>query len=355
VTALAAEPEDLLSLLRSAGPPLEIRRFAARGLLPLEPADQLRALLLVLEDPDPQVRASAGATFAAVPPEELILFLARGSPGEMEIHRIAAHSEDPYVLERVVSTRNVADETLEMLARAVRGPAQDALVSNQVRLLRKPGLIDALFENPELTADARRRLNEVREEFFDKETRRQEAERARREEEARRALEESEAAAAATDEAAQTEAAETDAEVAEDSTAMAAIYRRISVMTVSEKISLAYSGGKEERRILIGDSNRLVGLAVLKARGLTVNEIESFCSMRHLDDEIFRKIALNRDWMRQPLIITAMVKNPKVPIAISLPLVKHLPLRELKSIVRDPNLPEGLRITARKRLEEKRR
>ncbi len=70
-------------------------------------------------------------------------------------------------------------------------------------------------------------------------------------------------------------------------------------MTVKEKINLAYTGGKEERRILIGDANRLVGQAVLKSRGLTIAEVEAFCSMRHLDAEIFRKIASSREWIRK--------------------------------------------------------
>ena len=42
------------------------------------------------------------------------------------------------------------------------------------------------------------------------------------------------------------------------------------------------------------------------------------------------------------------------PIAITLPLVKHLSIRNLKAIGKDPNLPEGIRITARKILLEKR-
>ena len=52
--------------------------------------------------------------------------------------------------------------------------------------------------------------------------------------------------------------------------------------------------------------------------------------MRQLDDEIFRKIASNREWIRHPGVILALVKNPKVPLALTLPLVKHLTLRELR-------------------------
>ncbi|HTD51875.1 MAG TPA: hypothetical protein VK780_02515, partial [Thermoanaerobaculia bacterium] len=134
-----------------------------------------------------------------------------------------------------------------------------------------------------------------------------------------------------------------------------AVYRRIAVMTVSEKIKLAYSGGKEERRILMGDANKLVGGAVLKGRGITLPEIESFCGMRHLHEELFRKIAGAREWVRHPAVVVALVKNPKVPLAITLPLIKNIPMRELRIIARDLNLADGVRVTARKWLAQKRK
>jgi hypothetical protein len=70
--------------------------------------------------------------------------------------------------------------------------------------------------------------------------------------------------------------------------------------------------------------------------------------MRHLDSDIFLKIASKRDWIRRPLIALALVKNPKVPLPISLPLVKRLPMRELRNIFRDRNLPEAVRAQARR-------
>ncbi len=347
------EPPDLVSLLRKGAAPAEIRAFAARGLLPVERADQMRALLAVIGDSDPATAETARETLRSIPPNDLSEFLREGNPLEIEIDAIARQSEDPFVLEEVIHQRNVADETLEFLARRVTGTPQEALIVNQVRLLRHPGLIDALFENPGLTVDGRRILNEIREEFFDKQTRRREAELARQEEERVRG-EAGEAAAPAVE----AEAAEGEPGAKPDfetSLTEAAIFRRIARMTVSEKIKLAYSGGKEERRILMGDSNKLVGLAVLKSRGLTAGEVESYSSMRQLDEEILRRIAQNREWARKPAILTALVKNPKVPLGVALPLVKFVGQRDLKGIIRDPNLADGLRIAARKLLYEKRR
>ncbi|MGE5277154.1 MAG: hypothetical protein ACM3SU_09180, partial [Acidobacteriota bacterium] len=297
-----AETLDLLSLVRSGEAPLEIRRFAARNLLPLDRNDQLCALLAVVDDPDSETAKTARATFAAIPFDELSRFLESAAPSGIEIDTLARYCEDSQVVERVIRHKNVDDQTLLRLARSVTGSPQDALVVNQLRLLRLPALIDALFENPELTAESRRRLSETREEFFDKELRRREAEELRRQEEelAEAAGEESEEE----EEGEESESAEASAEE-QDLLTTGALFRRIGVMTVQEKINLAYSGGKEERRILVGDSNTLVGQAVLKSRGLTINEVESFCTMRHLDSEIFRKISLNREWVRKQPIMQA--------------------------------------------------
>ncbi|MEO8431580.1 MAG: hypothetical protein ABI592_08730 [Acidobacteriota bacterium] len=350
------EPHDLVALLRSGEAPLELRKFAARVLLPLERDDQLRALFAVAEDEEPEVAGAAKEALQTITPEELSGFLLSGRPTAGELDAIAHSSEDPLVLEEVIRHPEVSDETLGRLAREVTGGPQEAFVINQVRLLRTPALIDALFQNPALTADARRRLNEIVEEFFDKEQRRQAADLSREEEE-RLAGEIAEAEALekevkARDHAAHAALLGIDLET---SVTTGAAYKRIAVMTVSEKIKLAYSGGKEERRILMADANKLIGAAVLKSRGLTVNEVEHFCAMRHLDEDIFRKIAQNREWLRKPAIILALVKNPKVNLAITLPLIKRLHERDLKHVMRDNNLPEGLRISARKIVQERRK
>jgi len=358
----SAEPPDLVALVRSPESPRELRLFAARGLLPLGNEDGARALLAVLLDGDSEIAAAARETFAAMPPDAFVAFLEDGEPTAAELDAIGRHSEDPFVLERVIRHRRVGDETLLALAPKVTGAPQDALIVNQVRLLRQPALIQALLDNPDLTADGRRRLNELEEEFFEKEARRREQERLRREEELRRA--EQEAKGIVFEDAAEAEpgaggedglpigAAEDLDEISKAN--LAQTYRRISVMTVKEKVELAQKGTKEERRILIGDVNKLVSMAVLNCESITMSEIEGFCMMRHLHSDLFQEIASTREWIKKPKIQLALVMNPAVPINITLPLVKFLGMRELRHIMRDRNLPEGVRSSARKILFDKR-
>lgn len=346
-------------MLRSPDAPRELRSFAARGLLPLESEDRLRALLAVLDDADPDVGTAAAATFAAVPPDDVARFLEAGGPTPAELDAVSRRTDDEAVLEQVVRNRETSDATLERLAAIVGGAPQDALIVNQVRLLRHPPLIDALLDNPGLTADGRRRLLELREEFFEKEERRREQERLRQEEEARRA--EQEAAGIVFEEAAQETsgepgAAEGAAASEEEYTSanLAQVFRRISSMTVKEKLDLAQKGTKEERRILIADANKIVSMAVLRNEALTPAEVETFCSMRHLAAELFTEIAGTREWIRKPKIQLALVCNPAVPLSITLPLIKFVGMRDLRNLARDRNLPEGVRTMARKIMIEKR-
>jgi len=360
-----ASPEDLVALLRSGVAPREIRLFAARGRLPLDPDASLRALLAVVADPDAEIAETAGVTVTATSPDRLARFVRLGEPLEKEIDVLAHESDDPFVLEEVVRSRITGDETLLFLARTSSGRPQEALIANQARLLALPALVQALLENPALTGEGRRLLSELTEEFFDKKARRLESD-AREAEEAAvaRAAEEEEVGSAdeddidldADEEAAEESPEETPEESSEENSLfIGAIYRRIGLMTISEKIALAYKGSKEERRVLIGDSNKLIGVAVLKSRSLSINEVETFAGMRNLDEEIYRRISQSRDWMRKPAVILSLVKNPRVPLDVALPLLKRLATRELRTIVRDRNLAPVLRTSARKLLVLRRR
>ena len=345
--------EDLIPLLRSGRAPIEVRQFAAQGVLPLDVADQLRALFVALEDPDPAVAATARATFDEIAPDAIAEFLVGSDVTEAELDTVSSRTDDGVVLVRVVQHRNVSDATLAKLARTVTGTPQEALIVNQFRLLRNPPLIDALFENPGLTMDGRRMLNELKEEFFEKATRRKVAKTRRKEKPL-------EFETPVIDESPEGDDDSGVGEEPQDETPgftpdREELYIRLMKLTVPEKVKLALTGNREERRFLLADGSKMVGLAVLRARGLTVTEVEGFCGMRHLDADIFLKIASKRDWVRRPLIALALVKNPKVPLTITLPLVKRLPIRELRNISRDRNLPEAVRAQGRKIYMERRR
>ena len=74
------------------------------------------------------------------------------------------------------------------------------------------------------------------------------------------------------------------------------------------------------------------------------------CAARRLAARVFQKnIASTRAWMKSYVICAALVKNPKTPPAISLNLMPRLTDRDLRNLSTDRNVPEVVRMTARRR------
>jgi hypothetical protein len=128
------------------------------------------------------------------------------------------------------------------------------------------------------------------------------------------------------------------------------VLQQISQMTVSQRVTCAMKGGKEARAILVRDPNRLVAVAVLSSPKLSETEVESFSRMPTVSEDVLRIISGNRVWMRNYGITTGLVRNPKTPIPVSMPLLSRLSERDLRMLSTDRNVPEPLRIAARKRV-----
>jgi hypothetical protein len=126
--------------------------------------------------------------------------------------------------------------------------------------------------------------------------------------------------------------------------------QRIALMNISERMKLGMKGTKEERAILIRDPNKLVCVSVLSSPKLTESEVESFAKMTSLSEEVLRLIGMNRAWTKNYGVISALTKNPKTPLAVSLNLVQRLNDKDLKMIALDRNMQEPLKVAVRKRL-----
>ncbi len=125
-------------------------------------------------------------------------------------------------------------------------------------------------------------------------------------------------------------------------------YQKLLKMTVSEKIGRALKGNKEERAILIRDSNRIVALAVMQSPKLTEQEAEMISAMRNVHRDVLRKVAGSRVFLKKYKIMLSLVKNPKVPQDISLGLLHRLTDRDLQLINRDRSLSEFVRRAAQR-------
>jgi hypothetical protein len=128
------------------------------------------------------------------------------------------------------------------------------------------------------------------------------------------------------------------------------VAKQIVDMTVPEKVKAAMKGTREMRAQLIRDPNKMVAAAVLSCPRVTEQEIEGFARMANVSEDILRAIAYTRAWIKNYNVVLGLVKNPKTPVALSLNLLARLNDRDARGVSIDRNVPEPLRIAARKRV-----
>jgi hypothetical protein len=126
--------------------------------------------------------------------------------------------------------------------------------------------------------------------------------------------------------------------------------QRLQNMNVPQKVQRATKGSREERAILIRDPNKMISLAVLSSPKLTITEVEAFARAGNVAEECLRTIAFCRAWMKNYNVVAALTRNPKTPVAISMNLLSRLTDKDLRTLSTDRNVPDVLRVTARKKL-----
>jgi hypothetical protein len=126
---------------------------------------------------------------------------------------------------------------------------------------------------------------------------------------------------------------------------------RLATMTVPEKLKYAMKGTREMRSVLIRDPNRLVASAVLSCPKVNEAEVESFAKMGNVSEDILRTIAHTRAWTKNYGVTLSLVKNAKTPVAMTLNLMQRLSDLDVKKLSTDRNVPEPVRLAARKRAQ----
>ena len=232
-----------------------MRLLAARGLLPRPAQEQVALLIVLADDPDPEIAGHARATMNRLPREALADFLTGDAPAELR-EFLDARGAEPA-------------EAPRSDASAPPGPASE------------DGAAAAGDAEPEQTEE---------------------------EEES----------------------------------------RLVSTLPIAERLKLATKGTREQRSQLIRDSNRIVATAVLTSPKLTESEVEAFAKMGNVSEDVLRIIGTNRGWLKNYGIVLAVTKNPKTPPAISMQLMHRLTEKDIKMLTTDRNVPEALRLGARR-------
>jgi len=323
--------------------------MAAQGALPLKPEDLLELLTDLVGDADTAIGEMASKSLVAFPAAEMLPVLkARETPASVLTWAVTYRTEREL---REVSLQNTSlpDEAIESLAPYLPQELAELVVINQVRLLRRTSLLEAVESNPNLNNDQRRRLRELRETFKIGEAEAPPPPPPPPPEAPELApapleLVSLDPLAITEDEAIVRFLSDEERQQVEKVNTVQKLYR----LNTFEKMQTALKGTREERAILVRDPNRLVAHAVLGSPKLTEPEIESFAGMKNVSDEVLRAIGRHREWTKRYGVVANLVRNPRTPLAVSLGMVPRLNPKDIKSVSFDRNVPEAIRKAAQR-------
>jgi hypothetical protein len=370
--------------------PQGAKMAAARGLLPLDQADMLEALVALRESDDAAIASAAQATLASQEPETLTGIASSNEVAPSVLGYFAARPDiGRAVHEAVTLNARTPDEAIALLAGTTSdGALLELITVNQQRLIRAPSIIEAVINNPARTPEAERRVRETRREFFEKERGAQqiaEELRARGQiaaaefietaesvggpdaltvddawliaqhievsdveiddswlalERLEELLEESYEQRMANAERVISEARNEGKELLPE---RISLIRRVMMMTVRDRVKLGMKGDREARAILIRDSNKVVSAAVIHNPRVTDQEIENIASMRTVSDEVLRMIAMNRAWARSYPISLNLARNPRTPVPTAMNILPRIHTKDLQHISMNRNVSEAVR------------
>jgi len=140
---------------------------------------------------------------------------------------------------------------------------------------------------------------------------------------------------------------------AEDGDDRDSAVQKLAKMSFPERLRAAVKGSREMRAILVRDPNKMIALGVLSSPKLTEPEVETIARMATVSEDVLRTIGSNRAWVKNYSVVLGLTKNPKAPLAMTMNLIHRLNDRDLNQLSVDRNVPEPLRIAARKKVLNK--
>jgi len=358
--------------------PEKTRLMAAKGMVPLKPEDLLVALYFLSSDPLSEVQEAAHKAVHELPvplasstipkieaPEVLDFYAKAGLPDE--------------VIERIITSKRVSDETLMHIGRTGGRMLVDIVSQNQERLIDNPKITTALLENPKMDIDIRARVIEFRHIFLGIKDDHPPAPAAKTAtlaeagddvemleldddaiSEARPGSEEF-VDMDFPEEFMSEPAGEEEGEEKIDLMELAKtnIYAAIAKMNIAQKMRLASLGNKSCRALLVRDPNRLVSMSVMKNPQITETEIEAFAGDKNVDPFVLGSIGLSKSYSKTYGVRLALVNNPKAPLDIGMKFLNTLMPSDQKDVSRNKNASAAIRGAARRiiqlREEEERR
>jgi hypothetical protein len=125
-----------------------------------------------------------------------------------------------------------------------------------------------------------------------------------------------------------------EAEPPEEEAPKGSLSERLKAMSVPEKMQLALAGSRDERAGLFRDTNKMLHVFVLKNPRIGLDEVQAAAKMPQLSPEALKMIAEHREWSGNPIVASALVRNPKTPLPLALKLLDRVPMTDLRAIAK---------------------
>jgi len=348
--------DPIVRAIRAGNAPEHVRAAAARGALPIQRSTLVQLFVELLQDETPAIREAAKESLQELGTEGIQEALKdEDCPGEVLVYFSKQAARNETLAECIAFHPSAPIPAMTILAALGNTAVIDLVLTNEELLLRKPGLLEKMMLNPALGQNHRGRLLELL---------------AR----AGKRAEEASAAEAETPHEEEEDNLEDLAQLLEvdvgellsaseilgaeelkasDDPEIKSAFQRIVTLNPAQKAILAMKGGREERMILIRDSNKVVAMGVLKNGRITDTEVEAIAKMRNVTDEVLRLLGTTREWVKNYTVIHALVNNPKTPQSVSINFIRRLNSKDLKLLGNSRDVPELIRRMARKTSDQR--
>jgi hypothetical protein len=348
--------------------PQKLRLMAAKGVVPgLRPDALLSVMVLLSLGADSAVAKEAKTTLAALP-EPLLKGALDADLPEAVLFAIAeGYGERDDVIERVLTKPRLPIEAVEHLARNGSELVTELVATNEERMLAHPQLIELIYLNGRARMSTANRLIElaVRHgiELKGIPAWKEIAQSIQGEliaEPSAEPLPEDEAffehralADSLSDERYEDAFVEDEEGTEYVQDRVKPVHQKLAEMSVAEKIRCAMLGTREERLILLRESNKIVAVAAVRSPMLQENEVAQISKSRGVVEDVLRVIGMTPEWLKSYTIKRNLVCNSKTPIAVATRLIPQMREGDLRKIAKDKNISGAVRQAARRHLERR--
>lgn len=346
--------------------PIPLRLVAAKGALPLAPADFATVLFMLSTDLAAEVREAAQLSARNIS-EKLMLSIGNNQrmPTEVLDWLLDLHWAHMAHAKLLVANAAVSDEAIARCASRCSAELLELICLNQLRLLRHEEIIRQLCQNPNatpalidstcefavrngITLEELPAMQEAAWRVFGKSA------VASAPKEPLHALDKAADAPVTMVQLVDEFKSITDEKAAPlEEGKRLTLSQKVSRMSVSEKIKLAMRGNKEVRTLLLRDTNRLVAIAAVQSPRMTEAEILGIAQNKTAPEEVLRVVFRSKEWLKFYPIRLALTKNAKVPQAVSMRLLATLRESDVKAFAKDKNVPNAIQTMAKKMATQK--